>query len=231
MRWLAAVALALALGSCGHVPYEDLPEGRFKGTLFVMWVGEGSASVGSGRFVFVPMPNDPLTFTRGHRNGTVEVIEPQIMYTDGGSIPKLAQAFEGFSPWGYAPGYMVHDWLFQARHCNVDGKANAAEQRVAAMTFLESADIMGETIKTLIAENKVAANDVAPATISSAVAGPISRGLWDKKGACPEPRISDEHMRQVKNALNRLGAAPAVRNFVEPVMGDAAQVVSVVRFN
>lgn len=100
MRWLAAVALALALGSCGHVPYEDLPEGRFKGTLFVMWVGEGSASVGSGRFVFVPMPNDPLTFTRGHRNGTVEVIEPQIMYTDGGSIPKLAQAFEGFSPWG-----------------------------------------------------------------------------------------------------------------------------------
>nr|WP_249779640.1 DUF1353 domain-containing protein [Bradyrhizobium sediminis] len=34
------------------------------------------------------------------------------MYTDGGSIPRIAQIFNGLSPWGFGPAYIVHDWIF-----------------------------------------------------------------------------------------------------------------------
>ena len=51
----------------------------------------------------------PFCFHRG--NG--EIIEPANIFTDGGSIPKVAWA-AGFSPWDYAPAYIVHDWLYEA---------------------------------------------------------------------------------------------------------------------
>lgn len=228
MPRLTAILLLL-LSACGSVNYNALPAGRFDGTLFVMWVGEGSDRAGDGRFVYVPLPDDPLTFTRGAPDATLRVIRPQIMYTDGGSIPRVAQPFRGLSPWGYAPGYVVHDWLFLARSCVTDGRATPEEARVAAMPFLESARILGEAIKTLIAENRVAPNDVAPNAISGAVAGPISRTLWGRKGGCPEPRISPAHMAQVVRALGRLTAQEEGRR-IRPPDGPVAGIVGIVQF-
>lgn len=221
--------LMLLLSACGSVNYNALPAGRFDGALFVMWVGEGSAQAGDGKFVYVPMPNDPLTFTRSAQNATLRVIRPQIMYTDGGSIPRVAQPFRGLSPWGYAPGYVVHDWLFLARNCVAAGIANPEEARVADMPFQESAEVLGEAIKTLIAENRVAPDDVAPNAISGAVAGPISRSLWGREGGCPEPRISPEHMAQVERALGRLTAQEEGRR-IRPPDGPVAGIVSIVQF-
>ncbi len=229
MKKLAAAFLFL-LSACGSVDYDGLPVGRFDGTLFVMWVGEGSDLAGDGRFVYVPLPNDPLTFTRRNPDATVDVIRPQLMYTDGGSVPRLVQPLKGFSPWGYAPGYMVHDWLFQAKHCLTDGKANAAEQAIARMSFQESAEVLAEAIKTLIAERRVAPNDVAPNAISGAVAGPISRVLWERSGACPEPRVSAAHRAQIDKALGQAGpTGQRALSVTRPAAG-AAQIVSVVRF-
>ncbi|WP_172298403.1 hypothetical protein [Pseudoruegeria sp. HB172150] len=232
MRRLALL-LCFALTACGHVDYDALEVGRFKGTLFVMWVGEGSDAAGDGRFVFVPLPNDPLTFERNAPGASVQTIRPQIMYTDGGSVPRIAQPLKGLSPWGYAPGYMVHDWLFVAKHCNTDGIANAAEREVARMTFQESAEVLGEAIKTLIAERRVDANDVAPMSISNAVAGPISRSLWVREGACRDPRVSEAHMRQIRNALGQYNSSPAagLRSLAAPPTGAVAGIVSVVRFD
>lgn len=107
-------ALGLALSGCATVDYLHTPAGQFKGTVFVMWVGEGNGS-GDGNFLFVPDPRDPLIFTRADPQSLGGVIQPGLMYTDGGSIPKIAQVFNGFSPWGYAPGYMIQDWLFVGR--------------------------------------------------------------------------------------------------------------------
>ncbi|MDF0603981.1 hypothetical protein P1J78_25060 [Psychromarinibacter sp. C21-152] len=154
------------------------------------------------------------------------------MYTDGGSIPRAVQPFRGLSPWGYAPGYMVHDWLFQAKHCVTDGAADAEEARVAGMPFIESAEILGEAIRTLIAERRVAPDDVAPRAISGAVAGPISRALWERGGACPEPRVSAAHMAQIRRALGRFGTRPAesLRGLGVAPAGEVAGIVSVVRF-
>ena len=145
MRWLnSATQVALRLPiflvllGCGSINYSQVVEtSKFDGRLFVMWVGEGSAYSGDGRFVFIPNPNDPLTFTRLDNMGTVigQPIRPEIMYTDGGSIPRLATVFKGLSPWGYAPAYMVHDWLFIAHHCNVDGTPTEEEKRMSGLNF------------------------------------------------------------------------------------------------
>lgn len=185
-----ALLFCLILAACGHVDYDATPVGRFKGTLFVMWVGEGGRA-GDGRFVYVPNPRDPLRLERAEGAGTVEVIQPEMIYTDGGSIPRAGQMFNGFAPWGYAPAYMVHDWLFVARHCLTDGAPTEAERKVAGMEFQESAEIIAEAIKALIASGQVQPNDVAPRVIAGAVAGPVSYSRWTVTGECASDRVSE----------------------------------------
>lgn len=194
-----AVFLSL-LSSCGSVDYENAPVGKFKGSLFVMWVGEGGP-LGDGAFVFVPNPRNRLTFNRDPDAGNYNRIQPEMMYTDGGSIPKIGQVFNGFSPWGYAPAYMIHDWLFIAHRCNEDGKARPEEKKFADMKFQESADIIAEAIKTLGESGKVKKNDIAGNTISSVVAGPFSRKLWNVKGACLTRRVSEDDRKAAEAAI------------------------------
>lgn len=190
----------LTAASCGVVDFDKAPVGRFNGSLLVMWVGEGDA-LGDGRFVYVPSPTRPLTFRRENPDATVSVIKPEMMYTDGGSIPKPGQLFNGFAPWGYAPAYMVHDWIFVARHCLTDGTPTEAEKEIARMEFQESAEVIAEAIKTLIDAGKVTVNDVAPRVISGVVAGPFSYDRWVVKGACTEDRVSEAHRKEVEEAL------------------------------
>jgi hypothetical protein len=222
IRWLCLVLLA----GCGAVDYAGAPVGRFDGSLFVMWVGEGDDQAGAGRFVFVPS-RTPLTFTRLRPDGTDQVIAPGMMYTDGGSIPRVAQVFRGFSPWGYSPAYMVHDWLFKAHRCVTDGMADANEQTVAGLSFQDSAAILAEAIKTLIAENKVRADDIAPMAISAAVAGPAARQLWDQRGACAAGAISSDHLDQIRRALPGVVAARGLR---APDPGPKAVIVAEIAF-
>lgn len=189
-RPVRALVFCLVLAACGHVDFDATPAGRFDGTLFVMWVGEGD-DTGSGRFLFVPNPRDPLRLVRNRPGAAVQVIEPGMMYTDGGSIPRAGQLFEGLSPWGYAPAYMVHDWLFVARHCLSDGTPTDAHRKLDAVTFQDSAEIIAEAIKGLIASGKVQGNDIAPRVISGAVAGPVSLQRWTVRGECSRDRVSE----------------------------------------
>lgn len=215
----AALLLTLGLSGCGSYDPSKAHVGRFEGSLFVMWIDGGNNS-GDGKFVYVPDPRNPLTFyRRDERGNPLQVrgtIQPEMMYTDGGSVPRVAQAFRGFNPWGYAPAYMIHDWLFDAHHCNEAGAATPAERVVAGMTFQESAYILGEAIETLVAEGKVSKADVAELAIPSAVAGPVSRRLWED-GDCPIPRVRPEDAAKANAAfggaeelrLRRAGARPA----------------------
>lgn len=201
MRWLA-LFFSLILTSCGVVDYDNTPAGKFSGSLLVMWVGEGGPS-GDGRFVYVPSHNKPLTFTRTEPDASVTTIKPGFMYTDGGSIPRQAQVFKGFSPWGYAPAYMVHDWIFVARHCLNDGTPEPEHQAFAQMTFQESAEVMAEAIKALIKSGRVKPNEVAPRVISGTVAGPISYQRWTIKDACAGDQLSEKHRDEVNAALGK----------------------------
>ena len=145
-RALAALAVLLGLSGCITVDYSRLNPGTLSGSLFVMWIDEGGSS-GDGTFLFVPDPHDPLTFRRSDPTQPGAVIRPGMMYTDGGSIPKIAQVFNGLSPWGYAPAYMIHDWLFVAHHCIVDGEDGPRFDQVRSVTFEDSAEILGEAIR------------------------------------------------------------------------------------
>src|SRR5215204_4459054 len=95
-RKLIIGLLAVSLGGCATLAQPG-PGGVLTGKLTVEWIRENF-------FIYRPDSKDPLTFvtTDGRR------ITPRLMYTDGGSIPPILQPIPGFSPWGYAPAYIIH---------------------------------------------------------------------------------------------------------------------------
>ncbi|WP_245294598.1 DUF1353 domain-containing protein [Rhizobium anhuiense] len=184
---------------CTTIDFDKLPAGSFSGTLIVMWVGEG-ALAGDGKFVFVPDPNDRLTFTRAE-NPSMPIV-PGVMYTDGGSVPKIVQPFRGFNPWGYAPAYMVHDWLFTAHHCLEAGKKDPVYMAVADVGFDDSGRILGEAIQTLMAKKVVSKNDVAKTAITAAVRSPVARNIWDSgPKTCARDAVTPAHLVEIERAV------------------------------
>jgi len=226
MRWRFFLSLAFMgfLGSCSTVRYSDLDAGVFSGSLFVMWIGEGGRS-GDGVFVYVPDPKNPLTFTRPNGNAPATIVRPRIMYTDGGSIPKIAQVFNGLSPWGYAPAYMIHDWLFVAHHCVVDQNPDPRYQAMRDVKFDDSVKIIGEAIHGLVAAKQVKQDDVAASAITFAVGSPIARSLWDSKDSCAESIVSERDRAAADAAI------PGSSTFVKRLGGTTtARIVGSVTF-
>ncbi|MBU1565010.1 MAG: DUF1353 domain-containing protein [Proteobacteria bacterium] len=161
LRLLLALSLLLNLTGCGYFNYQTTEKGKFGGDLEVRWVKPN-------QFIFLPAQNNPFYFERNGKR-----IQPKAMYTDGGSIPQLIWNVPGYSPWGYAPAYIIHDWIFVAHHCQDpdDGE----------YSFNESATILSEGIKTLM-ENKVAPKSYfTHYTISKAVESKIAENYWDDK--------------------------------------------------
>lgn len=193
-------ALAVGLSACTTVDFSQLAPATLTGSLFVMWVGEGDSS-GDGKFVFVPDPADPLTFRRADRSLPGAEIQPGLMYTDGGSIPKIAQVFKGLSPWGYAPAYMIHDWLFTAHHCIVDGENSKRFDQVRNVSFKDSAKILGEAIRGMVKANKVQEDDIAGTAITAAVGSSIAERLWNKQGVCTASKVKPEDIAAVERAI------------------------------
>jgi len=198
-RQFAAVAVVLLAG-CSSIAYEKLKPGSLSGSLFVMWVDEGGP-LGDGTFLFVPDPRDPLIFHRPDRTAPGSTIQPGLMYTDGGSIPRIAQVFKGLSPWGYAPAYMIHDWVFVAHHCIVDGSDERRFDQVRGINFGDSAAVLGEAIKALIDAGQVDPNDVAATAITGAVGSVVAKRIWDEKGACKSLEVTPKDIAAAKAAI------------------------------
>jgi hypothetical protein len=111
--------------------YNRLGVGKFHGRLTVTWNGMDS-------FIFTPSREHPFTFT----TSTDRVIQPRLMETDGGSIPRILRGLKQFSSWGYAPAFIIHDWLFVAKKCQ--------HQPDTDWSFTQSAEVMAEAMKTLM---------------------------------------------------------------------------------
>ena len=167
LKPLLGCTLALGLVGCASQPYESAV-GMLSGKLNVEWIGENS-------FIYRPVPADPLTFVTSDGRK----IEPGLMFTDGGSIPPILWSLPGFSPWGYGPAYIVHDWLFTQHHCHYPGW----EQ----ISFDQSATVLGEVIETLMVRKLVPPDEEARALIESAVRTNIAKNLWDN-GTCTQPK-------------------------------------------
>jgi hypothetical protein len=225
-------ALAALLAGCANVDYQATRAGEFKGEVVLIWVG-GSGDAGDGRFVFVPNPRRPLTFTRPGDGG--RVVAPGMIYTDGGSIPRIGQVFRGLSPWNYGPAYVVHDWLFRARQCLNDKIATPEEAAIEGMEFQESAEVIAEAIKALEESGRVRPDDISGPIVTLAVTSPVSRDLWRKEGACE--RVSAPHREAALNAVGRttrVGALVVPRTTVmvdgAPVPVPPAEIVGVFSF-
>jgi hypothetical protein len=220
----------VALAGCVGIDpdYASLKAGRFEGSLVVVWIGEGNGS-GDGRFLYVPDPDNPLTFRRNDAKAPGAIIRPGVMYTDGGSIPKIAQAFRGFSPWGYAPAYMIHDWLFVARHCLKDGSSDQRYRSLTGVTFPDSAKIIGEAIRTLVESRRVSRDDTAASFITAAVGTDNARRLWDEDGACARSTVSPDDLAIAEAVLP---GSTGVRSLRAPraAVADRARVVTRVSF-
>ena len=116
--------------------YSKLNTGQFAGVPAVHW--NGLDPRGEPTFVYVPETDNPFKYiTHDGR----EII-PKTMDTDGGSIPRILHGLGKFSPWIYAPAYLIHDWIFVAYKTGTSPDNNIA--------FEESAKILAEAIKTLM---------------------------------------------------------------------------------
>ncbi|WP_319408742.1 DUF1353 domain-containing protein [uncultured Desulfosarcina sp.] len=170
MKTSAAVLLtvSLFLFSCSHKTYQDTAVGKFEGVVEVRWLEPD-------RFLFVPNKNNPLRFITAN---ATHVIKPNAMYTDGGSIPRIFWSIPGYSPWGLAPAYIIHDWIFVTHHCGIAGYEN--------ISFADSSRLMGESIKTLMEENMVPKDEALFFNVVAAVKTPIAERIWDN-GECDLP--------------------------------------------
>ncbi|MEZ5387673.1 MAG: DUF1353 domain-containing protein [Prosthecobacter sp.] len=94
------------------------------------------------KFVYARSQNPYFVFKRS--NG--EVIRPGSIETDGGSIPRMLWSQKDFSPWSYAPAYLVHDWMYEAHRRKVPAGTDAGGKPVHYTK--DQADwIMAEIIK------------------------------------------------------------------------------------
>ena len=156
------------LAGCWSFHYSKVGIGRFDGKATARWIEPD-------KFTYEPDTSDPLRFVCP--NG--DKIQPGPMYTDGGSIPRPMWIFRNYSPWGYVPAYLIHDWLFHARQCQLPGSDR--------YTFDDSTLILSECIKTLMETNpRVGVDKFTMYTIYLAVRSNVAKDAWDS-GRCSMP--------------------------------------------
>lgn len=139
LRTLLAILTAVAcLSSCASKRFYSKVDGTgvIRGRPCIDWVKPE-------RFVYDRHKNQVFEFRRS--NG--EVIRPGTIETDGGSIPRVLWNRNGYSPWTYAPAYLIHDWLYEAHRRKEPGGIGADGKPLFYQK--DTADwIMAEVIKT-----------------------------------------------------------------------------------
>jgi len=158
LGWL--LVLAWLSVACVPQAYHQTEPGRFEGELRLRWLAPDM-------FVYEPNPAAPFRFVRP--NG--QVVEPGPLVTDGGSAPRSLWGIEGLSPWGYAPAFVVHDWLFQRYRCGLTAGGDAA--------FDESVSVMAETLRTLMGDAPSERDLERFRAIVAVSAGPVARFHWN----------------------------------------------------
>ncbi len=131
LRIAALLIIVLIVTGCAQRHYIRTAEGKLTGKLIVEWRKPNL-------FIYRPDVDDPLRFFRADGRE----IRPERIWTDGGSIPRPFWIFKNFSPWGYGPAFVVHDWLFVMQDCMLEGHED--------FTLKEAAIVMSEVMKTLM---------------------------------------------------------------------------------
>ena len=215
---VAPWVVCAGLVACAAPRIELSDPGEISGKLMVFWDRED-------HFIYYPFYGDPLTYrlprSVAEKIG-VNTIRPGAIYTDGGSIPRAVRGVVGFSPWGYGPAYIVHDWLFVAHHCIRHGLEDRHDPRdrdevetVRKVDFPLSADILAGVIQALVKQEKVPSRPLAPDAIYTAVDSAVARRLWNNPdpGSCrpvEQDVIAEIESKLRRDKSRRLAAEPDV---------------------
>ena len=134
MKWppfWAVIFSILLMSGCASRHYERTQPGQLNGRIIVEWRKPNL-------FAYKPDTMQPLLFVRA----SGDAIKPELMFTDGGSIPRAFWVLKNYSPWGYGPAFIVHDWLFHMQNCKLPGYEK--------YSVGEAATIMSEVMKTMM---------------------------------------------------------------------------------
>lgn len=160
--------MTLALGGCTNLFYNQVKPGYLSGTLVVEWYE-------TDKFLIVPDPQSPLTFTRF--NG--EQIRPNIMLVDGRALPRKLWVAKHYTPWGYTPAFVIHDWLQHIHRCGMIAERYYGQE--------ETTRIMTEVIKTLMNDPLYGGpNQSMLYSLYQAVTTPAADRVW-WRGECLQP--------------------------------------------
>ena len=164
---VATCGCAFILSGCATVFFERTQTGTFSGRLDVEWIAPN-------QFIYRVHPTNPLTFVTPDG----KVIRPRTMYTDGGSIPRLFWSSPMLGPWDFAPGYIIHDWLFEQHHCKEGEDWKDYDVDRAAL-------VLAQAIKTQMVKGE-GSDPVVVYAIYEAVRTPVAHRLWNS-GECKKP--------------------------------------------
>ena len=176
MRLGILLLITIVVSGCASQTYRETQASKFTGALDVRWVK-------NDYFLFLPNKDHPFMLIRA--NG--QSIRPGPMYTDGGSIPRFLWGIEGYSPWGYAPAYIVHDWLFEAHHCGYEPDN--------PHTFNDSVAVIAEGLKAVMEANTEVRNYFVFDSVVAAVRSPIAKRLW-QDGSCKIPPLEIQALNE-----------------------------------
>lgn len=169
VRFAICACIAFLQAGCAQVLYSKTPSGKFAGRLDVEWIAPNL-------FIYRPNLSEPLTYTAADG----KVIRPQLMYTDGGSIPRLFWSTPQMGPWDFAPGFIIYDWLFLQHRCKSGDWKD--------VTFERSADLLAEALKTQMVQSEQA-DPVVLWAIHAAVRTPVAKASWDSSDCRIPPGI------------------------------------------
>ncbi len=150
---LTTLVAVVCLSSCASKRFYSKVDGSgvIRGRPSIDWVKPE-------RFVYDRRKNQVFEFRRS--NG--EVIRPGTIETDGGSIPRVLWNKNGYSPWTYAPAYLIHDWLYEAHRRKEPGGVSADGKPLFYQK--DTADyIMAEVIKTQMEHQDIYSTKKSPA--------------------------------------------------------------------
>lgn len=156
---------------------------RYKELFNVTWDVQGTFQGkytleprGKLSYLYRPDPSDPYRFTRN----TGQVIQPGVMTTDGGSVPRLAWLIPDIDPWTYIDAYVLHDWEFLTHHCDPN-----AEESFEAVNLT-----LAEAIYTMMMCKRVDSDWRKVELVFRAVSSFVGRELWNRALSASECAIA-----------------------------------------
>lgn len=195
---LLVLGLLFATTLAGCVSWITYGDGDLRGHVVIEWSGEDE-------FIYRPDPDRSKRLSFQPSFLKIPIV-PEVMYTDGGSIPRIFWSIPGLSPWGLGPAYIIHDWLFLVHRCH-----RTAPPEVTAITFEQSAQILAEVGKSLIEHNLVKNNKLEE--IVWAIQTKYARDIWDSP---PGPKECDIPATARDRAFRGLPPPKKVVDFVIP---------------